>query len=337
MRKLKKLGGYAVLVGIVLIGGSWGFLVHKTINQVAVYQLPKGMQRFFYRHMDYLVYNAPRPDIRRNTDSTEDTKHFIDLEAYGDSAAYKMPLKWQEAVGLFTKDTLLKYGYVPYHIVAMKEKLTNAFRQQNRDSILFYAADIGHYIGDAHVPLHTTINYDGQLTNQRGLHSLWESFIPELEINNYRLTDKHKARYLPNPAAAIMQAIQHANTLLPDMLLQEKEVTRNFTDSPKYRIQMRRGRESRSYTTAFAKAYASALKNTINDQLLEAAALTADFWYTSWADAGKPDLDKLLVPSFSRANKEILQAEKGSYKRNELIKDNLLQARKKIVDSTSSN
>src|SRR5688572_18617503 len=132
--------------------------------------------------MDYGVRYSVRPDERRNSDSTEATKHFIDFEAFGDSAAWKMPQDWNSAVQQYTKDSLLKYGYVPYQIMVLKEQLTNSFRQKNKDSILFYAADMGHYIADAHVPLHTSINYDGQLTGQKGLHSLWESVIPEIEL-----------------------------------------------------------------------------------------------------------------------------------------------------------
>ena len=156
---------------------SWGFLIHKTVHQLAVYELPKSIQPFFYKNIEKLVYDAPRPDIRRNKDSTEATKHFIDLEAYGKNSANEMPTNWKEAVKKYSRDTLLKYGYVPYHVLQMKEKLTEAFRSQNKDSILFYAADIGHYIADANVPLHTTINYDGQLTDQKGLHSLCASII----------------------------------------------------------------------------------------------------------------------------------------------------------------
>src|SRR5262245_59852507 len=88
----------AVLVFIDLILSSWGFLVNRTINHLAIYELPKPMQVFFYTNREYLVNNAPRPDLRRNQDSTEATKHFIDLEIFGDSAAWKMPLKWDDAV-----------------------------------------------------------------------------------------------------------------------------------------------------------------------------------------------------------------------------------------------
>eukprot|EP01136_Pigoraptor_vietnamica_P025516 Opistho-1_new@79600 len=147
----KKFALSVLITSVLIISAGWGFLVHKTVHQLAVYELPQSMQPFFYLQMDYLVTNAPRPDMRRNEDSTEATKHFIDLEMFGEQAATKMPLDWNRAVQKYTADSLLKYGYVPYHIVYMKEKLTEAFRTGNKDSILFYAADLGHYIGDAHV------------------------------------------------------------------------------------------------------------------------------------------------------------------------------------------
>src|SRR5690348_3898476 len=148
MFKGRKILGACMLVSIVTLISSWGFLVHRTVNQLAVYELPKDLRSFFIDHMEYLVRNAPRPDIRRNQDSTEATKHFIDLEMYGDSAAWKMPLKWEDAVRIYSKDTLYKYGYVPYLIMMVKDSLTNAFRRNNTDSILYYSADLGHYIGD---------------------------------------------------------------------------------------------------------------------------------------------------------------------------------------------
>ena len=77
---------------------SWGFLVHRTINQLAIYELPEEIQPFFYRNMEYLVKNAPRPDERRNQDSTEATKHFVDLEMFEHTETDRMPLKFDEAI-----------------------------------------------------------------------------------------------------------------------------------------------------------------------------------------------------------------------------------------------
>ena len=109
------------------------------------------------------------------------------------------------------------------HVVVMQERLTRAFQQKNVDSILYYSADLGHYIQDAHVPLHTTLNYDGQLTGQHGLHSLWESKLPEQNLKGYSL--KHKeAKYLAYPEHEIWEVIRASHRDLPNMLALEKEV-----------------------------------------------------------------------------------------------------------------
>ena len=93
----KKLGLSLLLVTILIGFSSWGFLVHRTLHQLAIYSLPAPLQSFFHADMKNLVDNAPRPDVRRNSDKTEATKHFIDLEAYGPNAAHDMPLDWEAA------------------------------------------------------------------------------------------------------------------------------------------------------------------------------------------------------------------------------------------------
>lgn len=323
-----------VLLIFCIVGSGWGFLVHRTIHQLAVYELPETVRPFFYKHMGDLVQNAPRPDQRRNQDSTEATKHFIDFEMYGDDAAHKMPMNWQKAIQQYSKDSLLKYGYVPYHIIYMQEKLTQAFKMKNKDSILFYAADLGHYIGDAHVPLHTTVNYDGQLTNQKGLHSLWESMIPEIEIGNYSLYSSHQATYLKDPAAAIWKVVRTSFAMVPEMLAKEKEVSKTFTDEQKYRVQIRRGVETKSYTSEFAKAYAASLKNSINNRLIQSADAIADFWYTAWVNAGKPDLSK-IGGELTDTEKKQLETELAAFKKNELMQQQLLLSKKQTGNNNN--
>lgn len=319
---LKKFTLNALLCIAIIGFSSWGFLVHRTIHQIAVYNLPEPLRSYFHKELDTLVYNAPRPDIRRNKDKTEDTKHFIDFEAFGPNAANSMPFDWESAVKKYTKDTLIKYGWGPYNAMMQFEHLTAAFKSMNKDSILFYAADLGHYVADLHVPLHTTINYDGQLTGQNGLHHMWETFIPEINLNNFQLGNQHQARYLKNPAEALWKNIRAAHALLPDMLAKEKQVTLEFTPATKYRTQMRYGKEVQSYTKDFAVAYAIALGKTVNTQLIASSNLLADFWYTAWVNAGKPNLN------LSKAANGNLEVELASFKANNLIKDGLLISKK---------
>jgi len=283
------------------------------------------LRRFFFSNIDSVTADAIRPDERRYTDKTEGPKHFIDLENYGNNVD-SLPRDWKSAVAKYSSDTLKKYGYVPYQILIEDSLLVNALKQKNADSIFFYAVDLAHYIEDANVPLHTTNNYDGQFTNQKGLHALWESTIPELELGTYNLYNKHKVVYIKDKAVVIRNAIQRAHNLLPEMFEKEKEVAKNFPGNSKYEETVRYGKKAIVYTDAFAKQYAAALGSTINDQLNNSANMVADFWYTAWVDAGKPDLKNLY--QFSKAGKKKLNKELKSYRKNDLFKDSLLRSRK---------
>jgi hypothetical protein len=317
----KKLGFSLILLTIFIGMSSWGFLVHRTVNQLAIYALPEPLESFFHLNMSYIVDNAPRPDTRRNTDKTEGQKHVMDVEEYGPNAINEMPLDWDAAVKKYTVDSLIARGWGPYYTIMELDKLTQAFKSKNKDSILYHAADLGHYIGDMHVPLHTTSNYDGQLTNQEGMHGLWESFIPSLKLDQYQLYNPHQAQYIKNPSLALWTDIRKANALLPLMFAKEKEVSKNFTDETKYKMQMSWGKMTKMYTKEFALAYADALGSTINGQLIASANMIADFWYTAWVNAGKPEFT-------TRAISPSLTTELNAFKNNRLIQDSFLLSRK---------
>ncbi|MDX5420962.1 MAG: zinc dependent phospholipase C family protein [Hymenobacteraceae bacterium] len=307
---------------------SWGFFGHKVVHQLAIYGLPKQMQGFFFKHQHYLVQNSVRPDERRSHDPEEAPRHFIDVDVYGDSAVYTMPQAWEAAAALYPADTLKKYGIVPWHVVVMKERLTNAFLQQNVDSILFYAADLGHYIGDAHVPLHTTLNYDGQLTNQHGLHSLWESKVPEMHAQAYRLQNK-KATYLPNAEDAIWQVVRESHKLFPQVLELEREASKGFTPETKYVKVERNGRTRQYYSDDFASKYQELLGTMVEKRMAASAEVVANFWYTCWVDGGKPNLERLMSEKLSKAEKKELKKQVNSWKQNKLFEENRIIAAQK--------
>ena len=54
--------------------------------------------------------------------------------------------------------------------------------------------------------------------------------------------------------------------------------------------------------------------------------MVSDFWYSAWVDAGKPNLKSLY--DFNRKAKKKLHAEFRSYKRNQLLQDDLIRAKK---------
>lgn len=150
---------------------TWGFFAHKKINQLAVFTLPPEMITFYKKHIDYLSEHAVDADKRRHAVKDEACRHYIDIDHYGKSPFDSVPKYWKDAVKKYSEDTLKEYGIVPWHIETMMYRLTQAFKDENVDRILYLSANIGHYIADAHVPLHTTKNYNGHLTNQKGIHA----------------------------------------------------------------------------------------------------------------------------------------------------------------------
>ena len=272
---------------------SWGFYAHKKINRLAVFTLPPEMIRFYKRYIHFITENAINPDQRRYAVEGEAPRHFIDLDHYGDSAVYKLPRYWEEAVKVYTEDTLMAHGINPWFIYKMKQQLTGAFARKDLKSILRISADIGHYIGDAHVPLHTTSNYNGQKTNQNGIHGFWESRLPELFADNYNFFTG-KAAYLSNCQSAIWNAVAASNKALDSVLVFEKELTKKFGGDKKYAFEERNGHTVKVYSKDFSEAYHNMLTGQVERRMRAAIIMVGSFWYTAWVDAGQPDLNSLL-------------------------------------------
>lgn len=143
-----------------------------------------------------------------------------------------------DAVAKYTEDTLQTYGIVPWHINTMMYRLTDAFKTKNVERILYLSAGLGHYVGDAHVPLHTTENYNGQLTGQRGIHGFWESRIPELVADNYDYF-VGRATYLNSPLEVAWETVKESQAAVDSVLNFERILNDQFSSDQKYVYQNR--------------------------------------------------------------------------------------------------
>lgn len=274
---------------------KWGFFGHKRINRVATFTLPTEIFGFYKDHIEFLTEHAVDPDKRRYAVDGEAQRHYIDIDHYiheGEDPFEIVPEKWNDAVEQFTEDTLQAYGIVPWHIVVMKYLLQRAFEAQNVDLILKYSADIGHYIGDAHVPLHTTENYNGQMTNQKGIHGLWESRLVEINSENYDYF-VGKAEYVDNLNEFIWNAVKGSHYAVDSVLSMEKELTKEFGTDKKYSYERRGNVTVQVYSTEFSQAYHSRMNGMVERRLKAAIAAVGSIWYTAWVDAGQPDLTSL--------------------------------------------
>ncbi|MEN0016136.1 MAG: zinc dependent phospholipase C family protein [Bacteroidota bacterium] len=273
---------------------AWGFLAHREINRHAVFTLPPAMFSFYKQHLGYITENAVNPDKRRYVVEGEAPKHYIDMEYYADEAHVQdIPRSWDQAKAQYTEDMRAEHGILPWHILHVKQALTRAFRDQDLRRILQLSADIGHYLADANVPLHTSQNYDGQLTGQEGIHGLWETRLPELFLSTYNLFTG-QASYVSHPQQAIWAAIIEAHQGVKYALDLEKQLSQRFPQMRKYSFEQKGTTLRKVYSVAYAQAYHQLLSGQVEQQMRASIKMVVDFWFTCWVDAGRPPLDKWL-------------------------------------------
>lgn len=295
---------------------AWGFFGHKRINRMACFTLPPEMFPFFKRHIDFISDHAVDPDRRRYAVEGEAERHYIDIDHYaapGLDPFEAMPRKWADAVAKYTEDTLKAYGIVPWRIAEMQGRLTRAMARGDVDRILRYATDLGHYVADAHVPLHTTENYNGQLTNQHGVHAFWESRIPELSAEGYdHLVGR--ATYIKDPLDAAWEAVRASHLLVDSVLGLERWLSQEFPEDRKYAYEDRGRGALRQPSREYARAYEDAMMGMVQRRMNASILAVGSFWYTAWVDAGMPDLRRFEEKEVSDSLKAVIAAEEELWK-----------------------
>lgn len=288
-----------VLLGLSFPSYCWGFWAHQKINYYAVFLLPPEMMVFYKPNITFITEHAIDPDKRRYAVADEGPRHYIDIDHYGTYPYADLPHKWEDAVAKYSEDTLRANGIVPWHVQIMLQRLTASFKDKNFSRILKNSAELGHYIADAHVPLHASSNHNGQLTNQKGIHAFWESRVPEL------LADKEfdfflgKATYIKDPGAFIWDRVLESAKAADSVLSFERELTKEFREDQKYSFEQRNGTVIRQYSSAFTIAFNKKLDGMIERRMRQSISSIASFWYTAWVNAGQPDLKPLLKQKFS--------------------------------------
>lgn len=297
----------------------WGFYAHKKINQYAVFLLPPQMMLFYKPHIDFVTEHATDPDKRRYATAGEGTRHYIDIDHYGAYPYNELPRKWIDAVDKFGEDTLYSFGIVPWHVQTMLARLTKAFKEKNFSSILKNSTELGHYIADAHVPLHATKNHNGQLTGQKGIHGFWESRVPEL------LADKRfdffigKAAYIKDPENFIWERVLESAKAADSVLKFEKELSIQFPGDKKFAFEKRNNILIKQYSSDYTIAYDKMLNGMVERRMRQSIFAIASFWYTAWVNAGQPDLSTLSEQTFSERDLEEFEKLNEEWKNSKAI------------------
>jgi hypothetical protein len=320
--KMRSLAIIFCLFGTLATLTSWGTFGHEHINHGAVLALPKPMQLFFYNHIDYITQESTVPDLRKYTlnDKAERPRHFIDLENFG--TVDSIPKSATVAFKKYDAEFIAKNGSLPWYIQEMMQKLTTAFKEKRKTEILFLAADLGHYIGDATMPLHTSSNHNGQLTDQKGIHSLWESQIPEMFGENYNFKVEN-ARYIDNVEQETWHIVLQTHQLVEPLLLADKNL-RNAMRNDIF-AKDAQGNNAKNkyndliYSKEYTQKFNESLNGMVEKQMKKAIQSTADFWYTAWVNAGKPDLSSMDPKDLTQSNQGKLKKEIKTWSKGTLV------------------
>jgi hypothetical protein len=142
------------------------------------------------------------------------------------------------------------------------------------------------------VPLHTTENYNGQLTGQDGIHGFWESRLVELYSENYDFW-VGRATYLDNPQFEIWDVVTSSHHLKDSVLLEEKKLAQVFGEK-RFSFETKGRQTAKVYSEKYARAYHRILKGMVERRMRSAVLVTGSFWFSAWIDAGQPDLEELI-------------------------------------------
>lgn len=214
------------------------------------------------------------------------------------------PLKIKAA---FAKDQFSEHGILPFHLEKMQRNLTKAFQEKNSERILRLSAEFGHYIGDAHVPLHTTTNYNGQLTDQIGIHGFWESRIPELFADQQFDFFVGKSDYVENVRDYYWDIVLTSHTYVDSVLQIEKALSKTFPPDQQYCYDDRGEALIRTPCKAYAAAFNERMDGMVEERMRGSILAIGNAWYTAWVNAGQPDLENLAAKGEATEDDKVLE------------------------------
>jgi len=266
-------------------GFAWGPAAHRWITNQAMDHLEGRFQELLARHRSTIVQQTMGPDYRKDQDPEEPSRHFIDLELYGEFPFSGLDLNYDHLVGRFGKERVEKNGTLPWTVQRTFEQLTEAFRSQDLEQILLYSADLSHYVGDLHQPFHTTKNFDGQLTGQLGIHSRFES-----DLVNFHLEQLSFSKASPTEMEPVLGQLQNVAVesyqWLDDILLADGRVVSELEiDRKQY---LGKANQEKKYPAQYFKRMFDEVGGVLGDRLNQAAYRVGSLWWMAWEKAGHP-------------------------------------------------
>jgi hypothetical protein len=255
---------------IILFYG-WGVSGHKIINRKIVLSFPVSMNPFLYWR-DSLAAHGSDADYRKSADPNESPRHYIDIDNYPEFLTTgRIPQTLDSLIMLHGYTFVIDNGILPFAIIATVDSVKNYFLSHNWQMAMLKAADLGHYTGDGHNPLHITRNYNGQFTNQYGIHTRYETTMINRDSANI-IYGGDSIEYINNINQFVFDFI-YRNYPYVDSVLR--------ADSIAYSVAGYYNNTYYQFLWNLAGNFSTLLfKNSSN--------FTASLIYTAWVNAGSP-------------------------------------------------
>lgn len=304
------IAGIAVLATQPSAARAWGNEGHRLINRLAACSLPADVPAFLRSEaaVNMIQYLGPEPDRWRSSaepelNAAQAPEHFIDLEladALGPLPHRRLDF---EAKVFAAGERPEKIGLQPWEATEVYERLKAALREYRRlvaatpvpttgansgpaqasnpdiqsveQAILFYAGWLGHYVGDASQPLHTTVNYNGWVgPNPNGYttgHQIhWQFEGPFVAANLHAPEVQVKMTPLKAIDGDIFDGyvayLRHTATYVEKVYQLEK-------------------------AGGFVGAGSAESRNFAAERLAAGASMLRDMIYTAWLESAKPVAD----------------------------------------------
>ena len=246
--------------------GRWGWSAHRFINDRAVEHLPAAMS-FWQDHRDYLSEHAVDPD----TDNFPGYYHYIDIDYYPEFFTGTLPHTWQGMIDLYGQSIMEDNGVIPWVIDWWITDLVSLMQAEDWNSVWQIAAELGHYVADSHQPLHLTLNYNGQLTDNYGIHSRYETHMINPYLDEILLSDT-TGSYWESPLDSVFNYIEDVFPIVDLVMVADDRASQEDSD----------------YNATYYSMMWEDLGDTTIWALQKAVVDLASIWYTAWIDAGSP-------------------------------------------------
>ncbi|MDP3148865.1 MAG: S1/P1 nuclease [Ignavibacteria bacterium] len=257
---------------------GWGEKGHKLIVKHAMEILPNEMKDF-RQLSNYLIAEASQPDRRKKYMKDEFPKHFIDLDYFKEFNQARMIEDRDSLIKIYGDSLVTINGILPWVLNDTFRRLVLAMKLQQKEKTKELMRDLSHYYADAHQPMHTVLNYDGQLSGQKDIHERYEAemlnqHLPELE----NAFDKDvKIKKTADPENTFFQTVYRSNTRCA--ILFAADLAAAAETSGKY--------DSLYYKILWFKT-----KYVTEEALQKAAVDIASIYYSAWLAAGKPKFNR---------------------------------------------